>query len=64
MCSVIKVETILLKDEWVWGIEQLYNEVFFDLLAPDNPVGGRPALRLKEDSHGRVFVDGLSQVLF
>eukprot|EP00884_Botryococcus_braunii_P003070 jgi/Botrbrau1/12764/Bobra.0238s0003.1 len=41
---------------------ELYNEVFFDLLAPENPVGGRPALRLKEDCQGRVFVDGLSQV--
>lgn len=47
-----------------WDAVQLYNELFYDLLAPENPIGGRPALRLKEDLQGRVFVDGLSQVIF
>lgn len=41
---------------------QIYNEAVFDLLrAEPAPLGGRPALRLKEDAQGRVFVDGAQE---
>lgn len=36
----------------------------FDLLdePPPGALGPRPALKLKEDAHGRVFLAGLSEV--
>lgn len=42
----------------------MYNENIFDLLdePPPGALGPRPALKLKEDSKGRVFVAGLSEV--
>ncbi len=42
----------------------MYNESIFDLLdePPPGALGPRPALKLKEDSKGRVFVAGLSEV--
>ena len=44
------------------GDPQIYNESVFDLLrAEPAPLGGRPALRLKEDAQGRVFVDGAQE---
>lgn len=44
--------------------DQVYNESIFDLLdePPPGAVGPRPALKLKEDAQGRVFVAGLSEV--
>jgi hypothetical protein len=46
---------------WCGGV-QIYNESVFDLLrAEPAPLGGRPALRLKEDAQGRVFVDGAQE---
>jgi hypothetical protein len=47
----------------VWSADtQIYNESVFDLLrAEPAPLGGRPALRLKEDAQGRVFVDGAQE---
>lgn len=44
--------------------QQVYNEQVFDLLedAPVGPGLQRAALRLKEDSQGRVFVAGLNEV--
>ena len=46
---------------WCGGV-QIYNEAVFDLLrAEPAPLGGRPALRLKEDAQGRVFVDGAQE---
>ena len=43
---------------------EVYNEQIYDLLAEDTGalLGHRPALRLKEDSQGRIFVRGLSEV--
>lgn len=43
---------------------EVYNEQIYDLLAEDTGavLGQRPALRLKEDSQGRIFVRGLSEV--
>lgn len=42
---------------------EIYNESIFDLLRQDPaPIGGRPALRLKEDGQGRMFVDGAQEV--
>ncbi|KAK9917104.1 hypothetical protein WJX75_000928 [Coccomyxa subellipsoidea] len=43
---------------------EVYNENIFDLLDEPAPgaLGPRPALKLKEDSMGRVFVAGLSEV--
>ena len=43
---------------------QVYNEQIYDLLDETGvgSLGQRPALRLKEDSHGRVFVAGLLEV--
>ena len=43
---------------------EVYNEQIYDLLAEDTGavLGQRPALRLKEDSQGRMFVRGLSEV--
>ncbi|BDA50338.1 probable Kinesin-like protein KIF22 at N-terminal half [Coccomyxa sp. Obi] len=43
---------------------EVYNENIFDLLDEPAPgaLGPRPALKLKEDSKGRVFVAGLSEV--
>lgn len=45
-------------------MRQVYNENIFDLLDEPAPgaLGPRPALKLKEDSKGRVFVAGLSEV--
>ncbi len=44
-------------------ISQIYNESLYDLLRPEPaPIAGRPALRLKEDAQGRVFVDGVQLV--
>lgn len=43
----------------------MYNEQIYDLLeeqGPGLPLGPRPTLRLKEDTMGRVFVAGLSEV--
>jgi hypothetical protein len=41
---------------------QVYNEAVFDLLRGEPaPLGGRPALRLREDAQGRVFVDGAQE---
>lgn len=43
---------------------EVYNEQIYDLLAEDSGavLGPRPALRLKEDSQGRIFVQGLAEV--
>ncbi|KAA6416833.1 MAG: kinesin motor domain containing [Trebouxia sp. A1-2] len=43
---------------------EVYNEQIYDLLAEEAGavLGQRPALRLKEDSQGRIFVKGLSEV--
>lgn len=43
---------------------EVYNEQIYDLLAEEAGavLGQRPALRLKEDSQGRIFVRGLSEV--
>lgn len=43
---------------------QVYNEQIYDLLDEHGvgPLGQRAALRLKEDTLGRVFVAGLSEV--
>lgn len=43
---------------------EVYNEQIYDLLAEDMTalLGPRPALRLKEDSQGRIFVQGLAEV--
>ncbi len=45
---------------------EVYNEQIYDLLAEDTGavLGQRPALRLKEDSQGRIFVRGLTEVWF
>lgn len=42
----------------------MYNEQIYDLLDEHGvgPLGQRAPLRLKEDSLGRVFVAGLSEV--
>jgi hypothetical protein len=47
-----------------WPAAQVYNENIFDLLDEPAPgaVGPRPALKLKEDAQGRIFVAGLSEV--
>lgn len=46
------------------ALPQVYNENIFDLLedAPVGPGMHRAALKLKEDSQGRVFVGGLTEV--
>ena len=43
---------------------EVYNEQIYDLLAEEAGavLGHRPALRLKEDSQGRIFVRDLSEV--
>lgn len=43
---------------------EVYNEQIYDLLAEEAGaiLGQRPALRLKEDTQGRIFVRGLSEV--
>lgn len=43
---------------------EVYNEQIYDLLAEDPGaiLGSRPTLRLKEDSQGRIFVQGLAEV--
>ena len=42
---------------------QVYNERIFDLLNEGlPPLEGWRHLELKEDAHGRVFVDGLKEV--
>ena len=42
---------------------QVYNERIYDLLNDGvPPLEGWKHLELKEDSHGRVFVDGLKEV--
>ena len=43
---------------------EVYNEQIYDLLAEDAGavLGQRPTLRLKEDTQGRIFVRGLSEV--
>ena len=45
---------------------EVYNEQIYDLLAEEAGavLGHRPALRLKEDSQGRIFVRDLSEVPF
>ena len=45
---------------------EVYNEQIYDLLAEEagSVLGHRPALRLKEDSQGRIFVRDLSEVSF
>lgn len=47
------------------SVLQVYHESIFDLLEQarkPQAVGPRPALHLKEDTQGRVFVAGLVQV--
>lgn len=43
---------------------EVYNEQIYDLLAEETGaiLGHRPALRLKEDTQGRIFVRDLSEV--
>ena len=43
---------------------EVYNEQIFDLLREETGavLGQRPALRLKEDSQGRIFVKDLCEV--
>lgn len=43
---------------------EVYNEQIYDLLAEETGavLGHRPALRLKEDSQGRIFVKDLCEV--
>ena len=45
---------------------EVYNEQIYDLLAEEvgAVLGHRPALRLKEDSQGRIFVRDLSEVTY
>lgn len=45
-------------------LPQVYNEQLYDLLEeqPAGSLAHRPSLKLKEDSMGRVFVAGLSEV--
>ena len=43
---------------------EVYNDQIYDLLAEETGavLGHRPALRLKEDSQGRIFVKDLCEV--
>ena len=56
-------QSLLALDVYVSQYE-IYNEQIFDLLAEDSAtvLGPRPTLRLKEDGHGRIFVQGLAEV--
>lgn len=68
MIGVVLQEVKASPDELSVKVSQfeVYNEQIFDLLAEEAGavLGHRPALRLKEDSQGRIFVRDLSEVPF